>query len=490
MPPISGESELGPYSVLHVLPELRQDGLGEAWLAEFPEKEQQVTLNILRVPHQDISREDEQAYGVFRHEVEVLRRLRHPHIVRIYPLPPKALSVQDEDYLSEAERDGESWWYWAMEHLEGGSLKARMERGRLTVEEAAEVIYQVGSALDYIHSKNIVHLNIQPESVFFRYSLDGLDPEVELVLTSFGGAARADEPLFGEQRNNLSSRVYMAPERIRPKAGYQSIDNRAVDVYSLGVLFYRLLAGKLPFSGSEEDVERAILAAEPNPLVRFDVPAAVEALIFQAMRKNPEDRPTTEAFLTALDKSVPPPRKVRTGAEIPAVTTRAVPSEEVVAERERRREEPSGSFFKRLRNRLFGGAPSKPKLLVPEDEAVLDGRVIFAWDWNGELKKDQAFELRMWKEDQSHDRVGELQTEPELEIDLDTVVPELPGEEAECLWTVAVVRTSPYGSLSEEADARSFRYGEEGEEPSGLEGERRSEERRVEMGAIKGPEND
>jgi hypothetical protein len=265
----------------------------------------------------------------------------------------------------------------------------------------------------------------------------------------------------------------MAPEWIRPRPSQQSTDNRAVDVYSLGVLFYHLLAGTVPFSGSEDDMKRAILAAEPNPLVRFDVPPMVESLIFKAMQKNPMDRPSTEAFLTTLDKAVPPPRAVRTGAEMRAAASGAAPSEEAVAERERREkmgEEPSLSFFQRLRNRLFARAPSKPKLLAPEDEAVLDGGVTFAWDWDGELKKDQAFELRMWKEAQSHDRVGELAEEPEVEIDLDEVVPELPGEQNRCFWSVAVVRTSPYSSLSDEADPRSFEYGQQDtKEEEGME---------------------
>jgi serine/threonine protein kinase len=477
MPPISSESELGPYSILHLLPELGKDSLVEAWLAELPEKQLEVTLNILRIPHQDVSEEEQHAYKVFKHEVDVLTRLRHPNIVRIYPLPPKVIAMQDESYLSKEDVGRESWWFWAMEHLEGGSLSARMGRGRLTLQEAAEFIYQIGSALDYVHSKSIVHLGLQPQSVFFRYSLDGLDPEVELVLANFGGAAHVDEALSGERRPELATKVYTAPERIRPRVDQRPVDHRAADVYSLGVLFYQLLAGKVPFSGSEEDMERAILAARPNPLLRFDVPSEVESLILQAMQKNPVDRPSTEAFLTRLDKAVPPPREVRTGAEIPAGVPAGMPGEEAVVEREGRGEEPSASFFQRLRKRLFAPSPGKPKLLVPEDGAVLDGRVIFAWDWDGELKKDQAYELRMWKEDQSHDRAGELQGEPELEIDLDTVVPELPGEENQCSWSVAVVRESPYGSLSEEAEPRSFLYGEEeieglpeeDEEPSSAE---------------------
>ena len=461
MPPISGESELGPYSLLRFLPELSKEGLVESWLAELPEKQQDVTLNILRIPYQEVSEEDVHAYAVFKHEVDVLKRLRHPNVVRMFPLPSKAIAVQDESYLSKEDVGGESWWFWAMEHLEGGSLSIRMERGRLTVPEAAEFVYQVASALDYIHSKNLVHLGVEPQCVFLRYSLDGLDPEVELVLTDFSGAARLDDPVRREQQRKLPSKVYLAPERIRPRSGHQPVDHRAADVYSLGVLFYQLLAGTVPFSGSEEDVERAILASRPNPLVRFDVPAEVESLIFGAMQKDPVDRPSTEEFLTRLDLAVPPPREVRTGADIATAVPTGAPPEEAGAERERREEEGAPSFFQRLRKRLFAGGPSKPLLLVPEDHAVLDGRVIFAWDWDGELKQDQLYELRMWKEDQSHDRVGELQREPELEINLDAIVPELPGEEKECFWTVAVVRESPYGSLSEEAEARSFVYGEE-----------------------------
>jgi serine/threonine protein kinase len=67
-----------------------------------------------------------------------------------------------------------------MEHLEGGSLASMIERlGRLSLQEAAEVTYQIAMALDYIHSKGIVHLNVHPQNVFFRYPLPDPNPRVE-----------------------------------------------------------------------------------------------------------------------------------------------------------------------------------------------------------------------------------------------------------------------------------------------------------------------
>ena len=252
MPPIREGYDLGPYHTIQRLPALHKDDLVEAWLSELPDGQDQVVLNILRIPHRDLDKEHQRAYDSFRNEVEILKRSRHLNIVRIYPLHPRAISLRGERYLSQADFEDESWWFWALEHLQGGSLASRMEQmGRLGLEEAAEVTYQVGAVLDYIHSKGIVHLNVHPYNIFFRYPLSSPDSRVELVLTGFASAARAGREIVDERTAEGEFKSYVAPERIRPPKtdSDQPLDNRPMDVYSLGVLFYHMLAGVPPFTG-------------------------------------------------------------------------------------------------------------------------------------------------------------------------------------------------------------------------------------------------
>ncbi|MDY6877160.1 MAG: protein kinase [Chloroflexota bacterium] len=435
--------------------------------------------------------EHQRAYAALQNEVKILKKARHLNIARIYPLNSRALSLQEERYLSQHDFRDEAWWFWAMEHLEGDSLARRMKGKRLPLEEAAEVTYQLAEALDYIHSKGIVYLNIHPKSILFRYPLSGPDMglgprRVELVLTGFGNAASADQPgAIDERMTEGRFESYVPPECIRPdRASDQPLDSRPKDVYSLGVLFYHMLAGVPPFTGSdEEDIKRAILGADPPPLLRFDVPIEVEELIFKALQKDPAGRPTMEQLLISLDKSVPPPRVVGSRIRVPigdggalADGTRAhtLPytsdvsrpfdvrgGDEVVP--------PAPTFsekFKAAMSKLIPSGRKRypvPKLLEPADGLTIDERVIFSWHWKRELENDEAFELRIWREGEDHGRAGEPQKESMVEVDLDTLMYNIPGEGAECFWSVAVVRPYPYESLSKEAKSHGFVYGESSE---------------------------
>ena len=493
MPSIREDYDLGPYRTVQRLPTPHKNDLVEAWLSQLPNQREQIVLNILRIPYDDLDKEHERAYAALQNEVEILKKSRHLNIVKIYPLHPGAVSLRGERYLSQINLHNETWWFWAMEYLEGGSLASRMEQmGRLSLEEATEITYQIGAALDYVHSKGIVHLNVQPQNIFFRYPLSGLGSRVEPVLTDFARATRADQEIVDEQVAG-GFKSYVAPERIRPdKAGSDKpLNSRPQDVYALGVLFYHMLAGVPPFTGSDEDIERAILGSDPSPLPRFDVSTGIEALILQALHKDPAKRPSLEYLLTNLDKNVPPPRGVGARVAVPTSEqgTRAEGTRAYTASYTSAASRPLGTpgsvggmaspaptFSDRLKarwsalTRALSRKPPlypTPMLLEPAEGAIFKGRVTFAWDWEGELTDNEAFELRLWKKDQSHDRAGELERESKVELDLDVLVPELPGEGDEYFWSVAVVRESPYGSLSEEAAPHSFVYGEapEQEEP-------------------------
>ena len=468
MPSIRENESVGPYRTIQPFPTLHKDDLVEAWLSQPPDEREEVVLNILRIPPDGLDEKHRRAYKALENEVKILKGARHLNIVRIYPLHSEVVDPLGEGYLSKVRIQDETWWLWAMEHLEGGSLASMIERlGRLSLQEAAEVTYQIAMALDYIHSKGIVHLNVCPQNVFFRHPLPDPNPRVELVLAGFASAAGADQEVVDEGMAEVEFKSYVPPERIKPGkvSSDQSLDNRPQDIYLLGVLFYHMLAGAPPFTGSDEDIRRAILGSDPPPLPRLGVPAEIGNLIFQALGKDPAGRPSLEHLLISLDKNVPPPR----ATEFREDARRRAPAEGAPAGVESvLPPAPAPSFSERLKARwsaIFRKTPPAPKLLEPEDKATLEGSVTFTWEWKGELKDDRAFELRIWKEGGPHDSVGELPREPDLEIDLDALVPDLPGEGDECFWNVAVVQISPYRTLSKEAKPRSFVYGE----PSGQE---------------------
>ena len=468
MPRIRKGVQLGPYNLVNPLQELDRDRAIEAWLAQLSDG-RQVVLKIIRVPHEGLDDEDRQAYAIFRNEVELLQKLRHLNIVKIYPLHPQALSVEEERYLSGLVFQDETWWFWAMEHLQGGSLASRMQQmGRLPLEETAEIAYQVATALDYIHSKALVHLNIHPQTIFFRYPLSDPGPRVEAVLTDFSAATEADRPL-----TERGFKPYMAPERIRwaRDPSDQPPDLRPVDVYALGALLYEMLAGAPPFTDRGEFLENAILEIPPPPLQRFDVPSEMEALIFQALEKKPAERPSVEEMMTSFDKSVPPPRRfgrrmAAPAAERPVPRPLAVPAARIPSR-------PQPSFFQApllaLRRRV---SYPVPRLLQPEEGAFVKGQVTFAWEWRRRLKDNEAFQLRIWRGDEDqHVGAGDLQKEPEVEVDLDLLLSERAEEGDKCLWSVAVVQESTHWELSKEAEPRSFTYGgPPGEEEAEKEG--------------------
>ena len=142
----------------------------------LPEK---VALKIARVITPGESAASEQAvyFEALNNEVETLKRLRHPNIVRLYPIPR---GLPRNPYAARAtELDGNPW-FCAMEYLGGGSLESRIKAlGALPLAEAMEIAYQVGLALDHVHTKGMAHLDVKPENVLLRWPL-GIGREVPL----------------------------------------------------------------------------------------------------------------------------------------------------------------------------------------------------------------------------------------------------------------------------------------------------------------------
>ena len=316
---IRAGSRVGPYKIIAPLEEAARAGMSTLFLAQLAQVDvasQLVIVKIVPVEEEGGEGRGILALNALRKEVEILQKLRHPGIVKIYPIPSR--DGRREHYISRAANVPGKPWFCAMEHLGGGSLETRLrELTVLPLEEAVEIAYQIGSALDYMHARGYVHWDVKPDNILFRHALSD-NGAIEAVLADFGIARSTHEPAVV-----AGSVPYMSPERLRVHLGEvppdQVMDQRPADVYALALVLYEMLAGSLPFAAEDEEgIKSAILKDMPIPLTDFnyEVPPVIEDIIFQALDKNPAARPTVEKMVTMLDRAVPAPR---VGVRAPAI---------------------------------------------------------------------------------------------------------------------------------------------------------------------------
>jgi WD40 repeat protein len=212
-------------------------------------------------------------------EARTVARLRHPHIV-----PFHETGAQD------------GWRYLDMELVCGETLEARLGRGPLSFRESAELVRKLAGALDYAHGLGIVHRDVKPSNVI-------LDERGEPQLTDFGLARRrGGETTLTAEGQIVGTLAYLSPEQAG--GGAHRADGRA-DTYSLGVVLYRLLTGRLPFPDQGELAGQLydIIHTEParprslNPAV----PRDLETICLKALAKEPGERfATAAAFVDEL----------------------------------------------------------------------------------------------------------------------------------------------------------------------------------------------
>jgi len=283
---------------------LHEGGMGVLYLARDTRRGARVVLKVSRPVKTAPGGQGgegmaaEQAFyeEALQGEVEILRELHHPHIVRLYPLEEGPRAV----YSRRIPETGQ--WYFAMELLEGGSLEELLKRrSPLPIEVAVEIGYQVAMALEYLHARGVAHRDIKPNNILFRRPVQ---EGIEAVLVDFGLAQR--QRARGLEAGTL---LYMAPEQIeQEKGGTARPDPRPADIYALGVVLYRMVTGRLPFEGrSREQLTSAIRKSMPTrpSLLRRETPAPLDDLIFEMLAKDPERRPTASLVARRLNEAVP-----------------------------------------------------------------------------------------------------------------------------------------------------------------------------------------
>ncbi len=252
-----------------------------------------------------VAKEDHQAALVA--EADFLRRFDHPNVVRIFPLAGYHRPV-----YAARERFPFGWgWYYTMEMLGGGSLERYMTRPttgllrsppdggrRLGLLKTLGIVRQLVTALEHIHERNVINLDVKPGNVLFRQRrlrrLRGSVPQA--VLCDFGISRDLRYPRAGML--GVATPEYVSPEQAselgrRP----QRLDARS-DIFSLGIMLYEMLTGELPF-------ENVALVADttyaPAPLrqLRPSIPTLLEEIVMRAMAKDPDYRFQTASEMRA-----------------------------------------------------------------------------------------------------------------------------------------------------------------------------------------------
>jgi eukaryotic-like serine/threonine-protein kinase len=228
----------------------------------------------------------------FKREIMLSAALQHPHIVPVLSageIPPDG-SISPPTALP----------YFIMPFVEGESLRSRLARGPLSIRETVSILKDVARALAYAHGRGVIHRDIKPDNILVTTgSATVTDFGVAKALTASREMRR---PLPQGNRSgtitivgtSIGTPAYMAPEQA---AGDPATDNRA-DLYALGVVGYEMLVGTPPFHGRPpQQLLAAHLTEKPSPIGsrRYDVPAALNALLMQLLEKEPAKRPKTAA---------------------------------------------------------------------------------------------------------------------------------------------------------------------------------------------------
>ncbi len=215
----------------------------------------------------------------FQREAKAAASLNHPHIVNVYDIG----------------QDGE-YHYLVMENVEGIDLKKKLKsEGKLSITESLEIVSQIGEALAVAHRNNIVHCDIKPHNIL-------LTEDNGCKVTDFGIARAVSSATLTHTDSVVGSAPYISPEQAKGDRLTSSSD-----IYSLGVVLYELLTGRLPFQG-EGPITLALKHIREHPsspsLYTAGLPGYVEKIVMKSLEKEPQDRyPNAESLLEAIEEA-------------------------------------------------------------------------------------------------------------------------------------------------------------------------------------------
>ncbi|MBO0959159.1 Stk1 family PASTA domain-containing Ser/Thr kinase [Neobacillus sp. MM2021_6] len=269
-----GKRISGRYKILEMI---GGGGMANVYLAHDMILDRDVAVKMLRL---DFANDDE-FIRRFRREAQSATSLAHPNIVNIY-------DVGEENDL----------YYIVMEFVDGQTLKQYIQQNSpLRVEDTIGIMRQLTSAISHAHQNHIIHRDIKPHNIL-------VDHDGKVKVTDFGIAMALSATSITQTNSVLGSVHYLSPEQARG-----GMANRKSDIYSLGIVMFELLTGRLPFSG-ESAVSIALkhLQSETPSVRRWNqnIPQSVENIVLKATAKDPFHRYNSveemeEDLRTALD---------------------------------------------------------------------------------------------------------------------------------------------------------------------------------------------
>ena len=266
------ETILGRYRISS---RLSRGGMSEVYLAHDEQTHQNVAIKLVNSYYAEYIER-------LQREAKALGQLRHDHI-----LPTLEYGEQGP------------WHYLVMPYMEHGTLRKRLAKGRLSLEEAGRILEQIASALQYAHERGMLHRDIKASNILFAN-------EEHAYLADFGLAKTIGERSNVTQTGCLmGTPEYMAPELAEHEATTSS------DIYALGILLYQMVTGLVPFRGGTPlSVYWKQIREQPEPPSHLNpaIPYSVEQVILRALEKDPSNRFTTplelaQAYTQALESS-------------------------------------------------------------------------------------------------------------------------------------------------------------------------------------------
>ena len=263
--------KIGKYKIVK---ELGEGATSKVYLANDPFTNRQVAIKLVDSKALSDKQRGRRYKKLFLAEASLVGKLSHPHLVSIYD----AVAEEDMSYI-------------VMEYIAGGTLdKYCKVENLLPVDKIIEIIFKAGRALAFAHRHGIIHRDIKPANILLNLDLD-------IKISDFGTALT--EGADTTQIVGIGSPAYMSPQQVR-----EMTLNHQTDIFSLGVVMYQLLTGKLPFSATNNySMVYQIINVDPPPpsLHRPEIPVQLDVIVKTALRKDLETRyQTWEDFAQAL----------------------------------------------------------------------------------------------------------------------------------------------------------------------------------------------
>lgn len=251
---------IGKYRVIR---EIGRGATSHVYLAEDAFHERRVAIKVVKSAGDADDDLQRRYQRVFMNEAALAGRLNHPHIAAIY-------DAATDDTMS----------YIVMELVDGGTLEQYCDPATLLpLERVVEILFKASVALDYAHRQGVIHCDIKPANILISGTSD-------IKVSDFGAS------YFGQAQHTfltgVGSPAYMSPEQVQERQV-----NHQTDIYSLGVVMYQLLTGRLPFQGSSRaSLLYQVVNIEPPPPSQFrhGISGELDSIVMRALAKSRDDR--------------------------------------------------------------------------------------------------------------------------------------------------------------------------------------------------------